>query len=36
VVGAVIGAIWVGYFFRSGLNEPQPTAAVPKGASTVK
>jgi uncharacterized protein len=36
VVGAVIGAIWVGYFFRSGLNELQPTAAVPNGASTVK
>ena len=36
VVGAVIGAIWMGYFFRSGLTEPQPSAAAPEVAPTAK
>ena len=36
VLGAAIGAIWMGYFFRSGLNEPQPSAANPKVAPVAK
>jgi uncharacterized protein len=30
LIGAVIGAIWVGYFLRSGMNEAQPGGEAPE------
>jgi hypothetical protein len=30
LIGTVIGAIWVGYFLRSGMNQAQEAGAVPE------
>jgi uncharacterized protein len=30
LIGTVIGAIWVGYFLRSGMNKAQPKGVIPE------